>query len=83
MLTVLTAFCQAFCMTGGWHCSKTPGTAVPATQVAKNAVEDFRAVHNITDELQTIDNTGVYWRKARHTVVNMSHYHAMYHAMKG
>jgi O-methyltransferase len=34
----------------------------------KKAVDDFRARHNVTDPIVTIDWTGVYWRKThRHT----------------
>jgi O-methyltransferase len=34
--------------------------AVPA---CRQAVEDFRGAHGITDPIQTIDWTGIYWRK--------------------
>jgi hypothetical protein len=34
-------------------------------ETCAKAVEDFRRQHNITEELQTIDWTGRFWRKAR------------------
>jgi hypothetical protein len=39
-------------------------------KVAMNAVEDFRSLYNITDELHTIDWTGVFWRKTKQVLVN-------------
>jgi O-methyltransferase len=36
--------------------------AVPGCQLA---VKDYRAMHGITEEIKTIDWTGVYWRKER------------------
>jgi len=35
--------------------------AVPA---CKAAVEDFRSEHNITDKLEPIDWTGVFWQRS-------------------
>ena len=34
-----------------------------ALEVCKQAVADYRAAHGITTAIQTIDWTGVYWRK--------------------
>lgn len=34
-----------------------------ALQSCRSAVDDFRAAHGITDAIQTIDWTGVYWRR--------------------
>lgn len=36
--------------------------AVPA---CKKAVEDYRRAHQITEEIKTVDESGVYWRKER------------------
>ena len=33
-------------------------------KACQQAVEDYRAVHRISDEIRTIDQTGVYWRRA-------------------
>lgn len=33
----------------------------------RKAVDDFRAKHNITDEINIIDTTGVYWKKTSHS----------------
>jgi hypothetical protein len=33
----------------------------------KNAVQDYRKRNNITEEMVTIDWTGIYWKKQHHT----------------
>jgi hypothetical protein len=46
---------------GGYVIIDDYGAIVPA----KNATEDFRKKLGITEELKTIDWTGVYWQKLK------------------
>jgi len=46
----------------GGYCIIDDWGAIPA---CKQAVLDYRLANNITDEIQQIDWTGVFWRKAR------------------
>lgn len=46
----------------GGYCIVDDYGALPA---CRRAVEDYRAAHGITESVQAIDWTGVYWRRAR------------------
>jgi len=48
----------------------------PVIHVAKQAIDDFRMEHKISDPIQAVEGsiTGSFWRKVSPTVVNYSKY---------
>ena len=36
-----------------------------AARACRDAVDEFRKAHNITDEIHSVDHTGVYWQRNR------------------